>query len=87
MKIETVVIITKGACDAFAAGSLTAVACMAQWASGDQAIPKVALYVIWLSAAGAAAKALGSFLSTSFGKYLALLSADTPAAPVDPQKP
>lgn len=86
MKLETGIIITKGACDFISTGALAALACLAQWGSAE-AIPPTAKYIIWLAAFGNGAKGLGSFLSTSFGKYLETRTNGNGTQPTTEPKP
>lgn len=70
MRLETVVIVTKGAVVAGSASASALVGALSQWSNADSNPTELQWVIIIATTVGAGATALGGFLSSSFGKYL-----------------
>jgi hypothetical protein len=70
MKLETLIVVTKGLVITLTAASSAFVGSLAQW-SNDNSVPtKLQWAIIIATTAGAGGTALGGFLSSSFGRYV-----------------
>lgn len=85
MRIETVVIITKGAVVALSASASALVGSLAQWSNTDSRPTDLQWVIIGATTIGAGAAAFGGWLSSSFGKYLQARS--NGAVAIEPPKP
>lgn len=70
MKLETLVIITKGIVVTGTAAASALVGSLAQWSNEATGPTKLQWAIIIATAVGAGGTALGGWLSSSFGKYL-----------------
>jgi hypothetical protein len=88
MKLETLLIITKGAVVCGSAFVSALVGSLAQWSNEPTEPTNIQWFIILGTALGAGLSALGGFLSTAFGKYLVARNGfDRSAKPPDLLKP
>ena len=69
--LETVVIFTKGFCVSFGAFCLALAGSLAQWANSGDLPTVIEWIIIGGTSIGAGVAALGGFLSSAFGKWMA----------------
>lgn len=70
MKLETLVIITKGAVVTVTAAASALVGSLAQWSNEPVGPNDIQWTIIIATAVAAGGTAMGAFLSSAFGKYL-----------------